>query len=445
MAYPRELTALCRHLAVAAAWPGAGGPVAPPPRWSRWLALVEENDLGPWLARRSSGLDLPPDAQRELAAAYSRAVRESLAQNHARNRVIDLLQGLDLVVLKGAALLTCLYAEECERPMGDLDLLVHSAADAERAEQRLLQAGFIAGHGLPHHHHGRALIKPAWQMLVEIHTNLLTPPLAAPFIQAAWDARVRWRSDAPPHAYKLDPAALVVHQAIHALSNPIDSPLLRNLFEVAWLLRRLDAAGRARFQELAALTGRADLVARAWNLAAELFGPPWPEARWTGCSLAPSAYERWGRARVGWGPDRGPLARFRRHVGVMFFAQRVAGQGRARERQALVSVLTGSLRQALANRRRPARAPDAMWRRGPFGAARLADGAILLHDQATDHTHLLNPLASAIWDALAEPGASADLAARLAPHGAGGARVSALRELVRRGIIVNGPAGRPQA
>jgi hypothetical protein len=100
----------------------------------------------------------------------------------------------------------------------------------------------------------------------------------------------------------LDPPTRMIHHAIHALRNPVGDPLLRNLFEVAWMASRLSAVELQETLELSRRAGVEAQVANACALAEQLFGRvhdiPAPAA---------GAVRFWCERRLGWvrsEPDR---------------------------------------------------------------------------------------------------------------------------------------------
>jgi hypothetical protein len=86
-----------------------------------------------------------PAARADLREALLARQRERIALESATLRALEALDraGLPVMLLKGAALARTLYRNPVERPMNDVDLLVHPA-ERERAIDALIGAGFAA-------------------------------------------------------------------------------------------------------------------------------------------------------------------------------------------------------------------------------------------------------------------------------------------------------------
>jgi hypothetical protein len=96
--------------------------------WEALVRVAEEERLGPLLYRAVRRQDLVPPAVEEAlrAVRYSMAVRDRLLHGELA-AILDRLsvQGVDVVLLKGAALVHTVYGGAGLRPMEDLDVLVH--------------------------------------------------------------------------------------------------------------------------------------------------------------------------------------------------------------------------------------------------------------------------------------------------------------------------------
>jgi hypothetical protein len=98
--------------------------------WSALLRVAEEERLGPLLYRAVRRHNLVPPAVAEAlrASRFTSAVRDRLLRREL-STILDRLsaQGVDVLLLKGAALVQTVYGGAGLRPMGDLDLLVRQA------------------------------------------------------------------------------------------------------------------------------------------------------------------------------------------------------------------------------------------------------------------------------------------------------------------------------
>lgn len=162
-----------------------------------------------------------------------------------------------VMLLKGAALATTVYPSFTERPMSDLDILVH-ARDAERAWKRMLTAGWkpeLSGGEEFHasHQHLPALLDPqGLQLVLEIHRAMLPP--SGPFLMNEADV---WRD---ARAVRLGSTDVLVptdeHQLLHlcihfAWSHMLVDGLGRTVRDVATLLARGNRIDWPRFAVLA--------------------------------------------------------------------------------------------------------------------------------------------------------------------------------------------------
>ncbi len=274
--------------------PAGLGPL-PPEGWQAALPVLAEQRLSPFvyaqLRRTAAWRDVPPEAQAALSDTFQRfSVRAFLLDQELAAVTAALAgAGLDVLLLKGAALGRTVYASTAERPAGDLDLLIRSQ-QAEQARRILEDLGYRASGlywlsrwqrryraELPMHRQA----EDGSRVLVELHWALVE----APFYIDAIPLDGVWRHAQPaaqlPGAGVPDPATLLIHCCAHlALHHSQDMRLF-------WLL---DVDRLARWPALdwdAALAQagqwRLDLaVSRIVQRAAALFGTPLPEAvlRW---------------------------------------------------------------------------------------------------------------------------------------------------------------------
>jgi putative nucleotidyltransferase-like protein len=279
MSMSSELTLIVHQIARGAGMRGPARSVPSSVDWDRWLHLVDENQLGPFLASRCPAIEVPRSIALELRDRYTRSGHEAAFRHVELMRIASALDGIaEPIVLKGAALAYTLYAEASERPMSDIDLLFASAKDVGAATPVLAKLGYSprrkGASATPEgHRHAEPLINGVAEMTLELHTNLATPPLPRRVLAWMWRRRVRLEG-AGRNAWALDASSALMHHAIHALADPVDSPLLRNLFEVAWLASELNAVDRSAVRSLAVRWGIEPLLSPALSLGARLFGSP---------------------------------------------------------------------------------------------------------------------------------------------------------------------------
>lgn len=397
------------------------GSLPPPSDWHRWAALVESNRLSPLLGNRlAAGLritGMPEALARELAAAAAEETREAAVREVALAGLRNTLRaaGLDWIELKGVAVAADLYAARCERAMTDADLLLPSPEACNAAGESLAGAGFRIARDMPGHHHLAPLRDHSTLLAVELHHNLTAPPLSPAHLAALWARRVSagegWRFD--------DPARLL-HHALHIANDPVDTPLLRNLFECGALAARLSPETWEDLERLAEQIGRREILAEVMSLASELTGCP-------GMKATASPLTFWMRRRLEWHGHPNRLGGLVRQV-----ARRHMEQARAKGRllpvwagapAALCSVLTS----AVGKRTRGGRI------RGLVFPSVQVGSATLVHRTDTGEMHLLNGLAATAWTT-ARPGVDRDELAKRT----GAARAdsdAALNALLEAGLV----------
>ena len=390
------LTALLRRL-----FPGMetvdDAPIPPPADWRRWAALVDSNRLAPLLGNRLAGglrIDGIPDALAvELAASAAEETREAAVREVALSELRRMLAnaGLAWTELKGVAVVDDLYAARCERAMGDVDLLLESPEACATAANLLRGGGFRIARDMPGHHHLAPLRDHSTLLAVELHHNLTAPPLPPEALMLVRERRV-----ATPDGFRLGDAARLLHHVLHAANDPVDGPLLRDLFECGALACALSEDAWEDFVALAERTGRREVAAEVLALASELTGCPqllpasaspltfWMRRRLEWCG-APSAGGRWLRQLA------------RRHI------ERSQAAGDPRPTWA---GLPGALLDLRGR-------PESAGKRPPPGDFPFVQigSALLVHRPDTGEIHLLGEPAAKVWHALRESPAGDRIAA----------------------------------
>jgi len=121
---------------------------------------------------------LPNDLTTKLRSHYYASLRHNLLLLNELNKVLKAFNetGIDVIVLKGAALAQTVYPDIALRPMGDMDLLVKKE-NLEKAEKLLADLGydkFIKKDSKRHPFHNTYLrIVNEESFVIEIHWNLV--------------------------------------------------------------------------------------------------------------------------------------------------------------------------------------------------------------------------------------------------------------------------------
>lgn len=193
--------------------------------WERLVTLaIDQGIAGPvWRALQRAGAPLPTDLAARLAGIAAFSDFRLLEVHRLLERTVANLSahGIPVVLVKGAALGACVYAEPGDRNMGDLDLLVpiERARDAvvvaaeadwsvEAVERR---AALYEGH-----HHLPAMTDTlGLDIQLELHTDIL--PAGHPFHFGADAMRSRATERTLGATTVLVPSLedLLVHACVH--------------------------------------------------------------------------------------------------------------------------------------------------------------------------------------------------------------------------------------
>jgi hypothetical protein len=211
------------------------------PGWQGLAEFAEEQGLAPLFDRyaRQAGLDLPPTLRLQLQGLSLRHRLANLQRSATLSKILAVCQeaGIEVVLLKGAALFQSVYPDPALRPMRDLDLLTRPE-QSQKMVSLLKDLGFrpdsIAGR-LPLHHLP-SLTKPieGMQLNVEVHFSLY---------HADWHVRTpkeyEWIDRSRPFdflgqtAYSLCLEDLLWHIYQHAVNGPLRLISLADLVSVA--------------------------------------------------------------------------------------------------------------------------------------------------------------------------------------------------------------------
>ena len=148
--------------------------------WAKIPTQAEAHGLAPllYLHLQAAGVELPLPVKRELQGLYLRHRRANQVRTRVLSDIISAYQaaGIQVLVLKGAALAQLIYPQPGLRPMRDLDILVKKS-DAIRAQRLLAELGFHAplpeNGVLPNKHLASASLRTeGFLTSVEVHHNL---------------------------------------------------------------------------------------------------------------------------------------------------------------------------------------------------------------------------------------------------------------------------------
>jgi hypothetical protein len=380
----------------------AGWAVDLPPRLGeedagRLWEHVRRQRLLAWLAVEVGPSACPAALAPDLAAEASYAARHSLVRAEGLRRLVRLTReiGVEVVFLKGAAIAPILYANPSARSMRDLDLWVRDVTDAERLQRVLRERGFRSGGSLgATHHHLDPLRDLSEAFLVEVHTQLAVPGLSEAARSALW----KGREFGPGGLPRLHPAGRFLHHALHALNDPVDGGLLRDLWETARLAEGLNELEWDLARDWARDHGETARIGSVLRLAEEAFG--WRRAGWP--SGPPTFAGRCAAVRLASPIPRTRLARLARHWRAGTLCRWQQNPSRAPATLGLVEGLAtvGGHLARLGHRLRQRLFPRLV---AAEGRGLDWPEARLLHRADTGEVHLLNDLSRRLVAACATP------------------------------------------
>ena len=151
-------------------------------QWDDLPAQAEAHGLVPLLFTHleAAGVAMPPAIKQQLLGYYMQHAHATRVRTQVLADILTCYQaaGIDVLLLKGAALAQLVYPQPVLRPMRDIDILVR-AEDVYHAYALLPEIGFTpppgAHHGLGPDHHDLTAIKRAadgFSVSVEVHHAL---------------------------------------------------------------------------------------------------------------------------------------------------------------------------------------------------------------------------------------------------------------------------------
>lgn len=256
--------------------------------WRYFTWLVQHERAVPVAARRLGRLTSGVVPEPVMTALQRLAVVGSFRMSRLEARLDETLAvlraaGIEVILLKGAALATTVYPTFGARPMKDLDLLVRAERGEEawelvrRVRWRWEEREDLARFHSEHHHYPTLLDEDGTELRLELHTALFTSD--HPFVLPLESL---WESAEPVPAlgkgvYVLEPHAQALHLCIHfAWSHHMLSACWRSCSDLSALL----GTGRVNWDELVELSRASRSVTSLYwtlRLARRLAGLEVPE------------------------------------------------------------------------------------------------------------------------------------------------------------------------
>jgi hypothetical protein len=227
----------------------------------------------------------PPALQAAFATAARTAAMRSLAQIKECRRLMALMAaaGIPALLLKGSALACWLYPAPNLRECGDIDLLLRSRRDVDRAIALLSTAGYsVPVRTIPGDLVSYQMCVGADSGLapiaIDLHWKLCNTPLFCDCLQ--WEELLAAAIPVPylgGTALGLSPVHALLHACLHRANNLQfgDGNRLRWLYDLKLLAQRLDAGQWRELLSLAQARGAAGacvhgLLAAECDLGAEV-------------------------------------------------------------------------------------------------------------------------------------------------------------------------------
>ena len=232
--------------------------------WEHAFRLAERENafpvfwrrIAPYAARVAPAAIAEQMQRRALVAEFTLRNQERLLESGLRS-LAEI--GLEVMLLKGAALASTIYRSFANRPMGDVDILTHPN-DAQRVWDRLLERDWEwhRDMGLDDFYAGHQHLPPLFDRAragasLEVHTDLFIP--SHPFGRLA---ELVWSERAPARVgtattWAPNPTHLLLHACIHfAWSNELERAGWNCVRDVDALAR----SGLVDWDELARLAHR---------------------------------------------------------------------------------------------------------------------------------------------------------------------------------------------
>ena len=261
--------------------------------WTPTVSLAHWHGVGPRLARslvinEVTGA-IPRDVDDGLQSGYFATMARNLALRRELERIVDELHRhqIDVMVLKGAALVPLVHHDPGVRPMDDLDLLVHHD-DLERADKVVKAAGYRSSDKTPatahddeEHHHLPSLVRSDGAISVELHHKLGSSGSPPDFdVAGVWARAVPF---AAGDATCLRPSDedLLTHLCLHFLVDRVRLFSRRALRQVCDIGATIDACSETldwdRLVGDAADRGYAVALALALGTTAAIVHTPLPD------------------------------------------------------------------------------------------------------------------------------------------------------------------------
>lgn len=214
-----------------------------------------------------------------LASFRSAAISQAgaaLMLRRERDRALGALSATCPVLLKGEVLARTVYPEYPDRPMGDMDILVHGDR-FEAVDTRLRELGYS-----PQPANRASLVMPQQSYrlklsgsvfsIIDVHTALFNRPALQGVLDYTRIREAGAQGPGLPTGITVPcPAHLLIHAALHLLGHHGGDPRLIWLLDIQLLLRQLESAQAEILLRCMREHGLSAAMVRAMDTALPLF------------------------------------------------------------------------------------------------------------------------------------------------------------------------------
>jgi hypothetical protein len=215
-----------------------------PLNWNKVLKSTLRHGISPLLYHTLKDIQeshlIPQEVMDRLRKDYYGNLVRNMFIYEQLKRILDAFreEGVEVIVLKGAALAETVYDDIGLRSMNDIDLLVREQ-DLDRAEELMAELGYFSYEGWRskdwyrrNHHHLAPFINQDNGIKIEIHRDIILP--GKPFyvdIRKSWD-RVQDIIIEGVNTLILSPEDLIIHLCLHSSLQPFKRDI-RNLIDIS--------------------------------------------------------------------------------------------------------------------------------------------------------------------------------------------------------------------
>ena len=206
-----------------------------PLNWEEVLASAFWYGISPLLYKNLKDIQkthfIPRDFMNKLRTAYHENLARNMYIYAELKRILEVFheKGIEVIVLKGAALAKIVYGDIGLRPMSDIDLLFKKE-DLPNAEKIISGLGYLFQSSIPPEHYREnhnqiPYIHMEKNILVEIHWHISRESYPARIRINDTSIIKRWWEDAKiielysSKAYILSPEDLIIHLCLHFLKH----------------------------------------------------------------------------------------------------------------------------------------------------------------------------------------------------------------------------------